>query len=561
MTTDPLIIKDWETGIADSPHLGFGLFRNVEIGTYPGSVLTGKKPETLFHTAYTSTFTAVAATDICTATVAAVSQTGTAITLTTTGTLPAGLSISTNYFVIRLSTSTFKLATTIALAEAGTGIDITSTGTGTHTITTVTPGTIMQYTVDPRVGDIYVQDSNGLVWFPSAGNGSTYLLLNGNTLTGAVGNGLVAFGVTDNTATYLFAFRNASIDVINVYGSSNRKTPVWSNSWKALNSSAGSGNSHYAIVAQDNIIYFCDDKYVGSIKENTGFVFDPATAGTYTFNNQALDLPNYAATYWLEELGTNLLITASNQNKVYPWDRISDSFSLPLMMPEHGNKMKNIGNIVYILAGTTGNIYKTQGSYVQLFKSIPTQLSNNGNSLQSNTVTWGGITALNGSLLVGVGTVTSGNSGVYLIKPDGTMTIDNVPSTGSSRATMLYAENEFYYIGFSGGVDRVGLSSRYTSYEGVIHSPLYRVSSKTEKGQYSTIELQIAKPITGAVRIKYRNDIVSSFADFPSGAVVFSTTTSDTSYKQDIGLTDIENLQIQIEMNGTIEIMQVSLIP
>jgi len=51
------------------------------------------------------------------------------------GGLPAGLSSVQDYWVIYLTTTTFKLATTAALAAAGTAVDITSTvGTGPHTI-------------------------------------------------------------------------------------------------------------------------------------------------------------------------------------------------------------------------------------------------------------------------------------------------------------------------------------------------------------------------------------------------------------------------------------------
>lgn len=55
--------------------------------------------------------------------------------LTTTGGLPAGLSLATNYFVIYVSASTIKLASSLANAEAGTAIDITTHGTGVHTFT------------------------------------------------------------------------------------------------------------------------------------------------------------------------------------------------------------------------------------------------------------------------------------------------------------------------------------------------------------------------------------------------------------------------------------------
>jgi hypothetical protein len=55
--------------------------------------------------------------------------------LTTVTTLPAGLSAATDYFVIVVDSSTFKLATSLANALAGTAVDITDQGVGDHTFT------------------------------------------------------------------------------------------------------------------------------------------------------------------------------------------------------------------------------------------------------------------------------------------------------------------------------------------------------------------------------------------------------------------------------------------
>lgn len=89
------------------------------------------------------TFTADASTDICiytsTASYPSNILTGTRVRLTTTTTLPAGLSLATDYYVIRVNDSTFKLATSYANARAGTQINITDAGTGTHTITWLLP--------------------------------------------------------------------------------------------------------------------------------------------------------------------------------------------------------------------------------------------------------------------------------------------------------------------------------------------------------------------------------------------------------------------------------------
>lgn len=57
--------------------------------------------------------------------------------LTSSGTLPAGLSTSTDYFVIVVDEDTIQLASSLANANAGTAVDITNVGTAasTHTFT------------------------------------------------------------------------------------------------------------------------------------------------------------------------------------------------------------------------------------------------------------------------------------------------------------------------------------------------------------------------------------------------------------------------------------------
>lgn len=55
--------------------------------------------------------------------------------LITSGSLPAGLSLSTDYFLIVLDANTVQFATTLAHALAGTAIDLTTQGTGNDTFT------------------------------------------------------------------------------------------------------------------------------------------------------------------------------------------------------------------------------------------------------------------------------------------------------------------------------------------------------------------------------------------------------------------------------------------
>lgn len=89
------------------------------------------------------TFTADAGSDLCTwtstANIPSNLLTGTRVRLTTTTTLPGGLATATDYYFIRMSDTTFELATSYANAIAGTQINITDAGTGTHTVTWLLP--------------------------------------------------------------------------------------------------------------------------------------------------------------------------------------------------------------------------------------------------------------------------------------------------------------------------------------------------------------------------------------------------------------------------------------
>lgn len=60
---------------------------------------------------------------------------GQPVILTTTGVLPAGLSLATTYYVIRVSSTTISFATTQANSNIGTAINLTDTGSGVGTMT------------------------------------------------------------------------------------------------------------------------------------------------------------------------------------------------------------------------------------------------------------------------------------------------------------------------------------------------------------------------------------------------------------------------------------------
>lgn len=62
-------------------------------------------------------------------------QSFTKVRFTTGGTLPTGLALATDYWLVRQSATTARVATSFANAIAGTVIVFTDAGTGTHTLT------------------------------------------------------------------------------------------------------------------------------------------------------------------------------------------------------------------------------------------------------------------------------------------------------------------------------------------------------------------------------------------------------------------------------------------
>lgn len=109
------------------------------LGFYRVTSVTTTTPQAMTNTLSAfSTFTADAGTDICTHSNINLFP-YTRVRLTTTVTLPAGLALATDYYVIKVTDTTIKLASSYANAVAGTPVNITDAGTGTHTINTLLP--------------------------------------------------------------------------------------------------------------------------------------------------------------------------------------------------------------------------------------------------------------------------------------------------------------------------------------------------------------------------------------------------------------------------------------
>lgn len=106
------------------------------LGFYPMTTTTTTTSQATIH-AVTATF--ANATDIITHTGYDIA-TYTRVQFTNSGgALPSGISALTDYYTVRQSATTSKIATSMADAIAGTTVDFTTDGTGTNTITTYLP--------------------------------------------------------------------------------------------------------------------------------------------------------------------------------------------------------------------------------------------------------------------------------------------------------------------------------------------------------------------------------------------------------------------------------------
>jgi len=146
-------------GITTTAATGVGTFILVDLlACYPFMDSNSASAQTCLNPLFDfSTFTADSGTDIITHSNINLFNYSRVQVSNSGGGLPAGLSASTNYWVVKQSDLTIKLATSYANAIAGTTIDITTNGTGTHTIKTSLP----RYTSGAGVRGFLVSQGTG----------------------------------------------------------------------------------------------------------------------------------------------------------------------------------------------------------------------------------------------------------------------------------------------------------------------------------------------------------------------------------------------------------------
>lgn len=425
----------------------------------------------------------------------------------------------------------------------------------------------VRHPVDPT--QVYALDAAGAV-YKSSDSGATWAVLTGYSSTNAHGNGLQIWN------NYLFVARDTKLDVCGDGTSTGITAANWTLDWKTIDSDT---LWHPMLTSKnDGKLYGGAGIYVFSL-ERLG-TFAPGTSTTYTWTQQALDLPSDYRIKCIAELGNNLMLGTWQGTNIYdiriadifPWDRSSPSFSQPVSMAEFGvHAMINIGYSLVVLAGINGTIFRCDGTNAYPIGQLPMDLSG-GKYLEFYP---GGIANYKNKTFFGVGqggsTAVPG-MGVYSLYQTGKgniLTFEHTISTLSdgstnqlkpsallpiTRDTLLVAwkDNSSYGIDLT-----TDTSYAYTTdYAGYFDSPLYVVGAVGDYRKFDKIEFELAKKLAAGegVQISYRINLTDSFTPLPnafSGAYTFAKLGVVISQDDTPAIPPCEMIQIRVALLGS----------
>lgn len=438
---------------------------------------------------------------------------------------------------------------------------------------TTTTG-IIQWVTETDGNVVYALASDNKVYTVNTTDGTLTLVL-GNTLGSPCGIGF--------WKGYIFVTRNVNNDIrIDVYDPNSN---TWHNDWQITLGNSTYGNTPI-VSGQDDILYIGHGRYIASIEENTGQTFDPTNGATYTYNGSALDLPSQYDISCMSEYGSNLMIgtriiTTANSADIFPWDRVSPSFDIPVKIGERGVfALRVMSNTLYAICGENATLYETNGTSatrIEAIGDLMRPLTNNfiphWKPIQSTQVNpTVSMIDCNNKLLIGISTILSFDDGRYPVGVwsfDGkSFALENITTSGTNTLTnqnqfisALFTSPSYGYMyswfdgtnhGFDLLQDGYPIGTFHSNYEPFFESPLYRIGTKLSPFTFQRIEVEFGKKLLSGegIKILYRTALGDSWTDFKT--VDYTTYGAINSIFFDFAVTtDLIQFRVEFTTNGT----------
>src|SRR5574343_1315893 len=282
----------------------------------------------------------------------------------------------------------------------------------------------------------------------------------------------------------------------------------------------------------------------------------PSASGSYTYNRQALALPSNETAQSLAELGQSLLVGGIT-NKIYPWNRIASSFTVPILVAENNiQKMVTVNTNTFIFAGNRGRIYKTNGSQAQLYIKIPDYLT----GVIEPYIKWKAFGYNRDQIYFSFS--ATNNSGTTLTTTGGLWALDIdldclrfvnklsydtyagyasvfIPTQSTTQTANGFGFNVGWYSGSTYGMDSTS-ANPYANYETYIETDIIPVGTLWQRRTFEQVEFLLGAPLVSGegVKIEYRTNLTASWTGV--GDTYETTTVGALS---DVYVVNFENVQ------------------
>lgn len=410
----------------------------------------------------------------------------------------------------------------------------------------------------------YILDDIGQVFSSPSLTGTWTYLSSGATTTSASNLDSIAF-----YKGYLLKFRSTSIDYWN--------GATWVNGWNPATGGSGATGiitgscQHFTLVGQDDVVYFCNDAFIGSIRDISVSAinpFDPTVPARYVFTTTALALPSYDSAICLAELGVQLLVGGS-LNAIYPWNRSATSFTYPIFVADsYIKRMVTANQNVYIFPGNTvgrGRIYVTNGSQTDLYWKMPDHLTGYvepyyqfGDAIwHRNNLIFGMFAAKNSdkSPITGISDIWAIDANSKALRSVSTLPV----STAKGRANVLIPDSVSgsgmsFIVGWDDGVSTPGIGYSGTTAgingNSVIKTDIIPIGTSLDKKTFSNLQLRLATALLSGELIA-----VTAIEDLGARSTVVGTMTSTDGFSRSffVNFDQSQWLQLQLTIVGNSE--------